>query len=190
GDDELIAQAARLSMQVNLGRGTLESLEKELLPVALGNPTKPLYRRLLVEIYGALAFPLVHQTRSADAAEAERASAALARIGERAVKPLLDALGDERDTQQRIALELLAHIQNKSAGPALYAYATGNAEPELRARAMIAVGALSDPALLPKLGELIAPGGEARADESDPISVAAAWGVARMRSPKARGLMA
>jgi cellulose synthase operon protein C len=189
-DEELVAQAARLSMQINLGRGTLESLEKELLPVALGNPTKPLYRRLLVEIYGALAFPLVHQKKSHDPAEATKAVTALARIGERAVKPLLDALGDERDTQQRIALELLAHIENKSAGPALFAYAQGNALPELRARAMIAVGALRDPALLPKLTELLAPGGEARADESDPISVAAAWGVARMRSPKARDLMA
>ena len=65
----------------------------------------------------------------------------------------------------------------------------GNAAPELRARAMIAVGALRDPTLLPKLSELLAPGGEARADESDPISVAAAWGIARMRSPKARELM-
>ena len=188
-DEELVAQAARLSMQINLGKGSLESLEKELLPVALGNPTKPLYRRLLVEIYGALAFPLVHQKKSHDAAEAEKAHAALSRIGERAVKPLLDALGDERDTQQRIALELLAHIENKSAGPALFAYSAGNAAPELRARAMVAVGALRDPALLPKLTELLAPGGEARADESDPVSVAAAWGVMRMRSPKARELL-
>src|SRR4029078_5832905 len=65
-DDDLVARAARLSMQVNLGRGTLESLERELLPVALGNPTRPIFRRLLVEIYGNLAFPLVHEVRGAD----------------------------------------------------------------------------------------------------------------------------
>ena len=188
-DEELVAQAARLSMQINLGKGTLVSLEKELLPVALGNPQKPIYRRLLVEIYGAMAFPLVHQAKSPDPAEAERARAALAKIGERAVKPLLDALGDERDTQQRIAIELLAHIDNKSAGPALYAYATGPADPELRVRAMVAVGALRDPPLLPKLGELLAPHGEVGSDESDPIAVAAAWGVARMGSPKAEPLL-
>ncbi|HMI92783.1 MAG TPA: HEAT repeat domain-containing protein, partial [Polyangiales bacterium] len=188
-DEELVLQAARLSMQVNVGRGTLESLERELLPLALGNPSKPLYRRLLVEIYGALTFSLVHQARSPDAKAASEARARLEQIGERAVKPLLDALGDDRDTQQRIAIELLQHIRNKSAGPALLAYATGNAEPELRVRAMLAVSALADPALLGKLGELVAPGGGTPADESDPTRVAAAFAVARLRSPAARPLL-
>ncbi|HEX9622513.1 MAG TPA: tetratricopeptide repeat protein, partial [Polyangiaceae bacterium] len=71
-DEELVARAARLSMQVNLGRGSLEALEKELLPLALANPQRPLYRRLLVEIYGALAFPLVQRAESGSAQEADR----------------------------------------------------------------------------------------------------------------------
>src|SRR5690606_35121868 len=37
-DEELVAQAARLSMQINLGKGSLDSLEKDLLPLSLGNP--------------------------------------------------------------------------------------------------------------------------------------------------------
>jgi cellulose synthase operon protein C len=188
-DEELVAQAARLSMQVNLGRGSLESLEKELLPVALGNPQKPIYRRLLVEIYGAMAFPLAHLTKSADDPTADKARSELKKIGERAVKPLLDALSDERDAQQRTAIELLSYIENKSAGSALYAYATGSAEAELRARAMIAVGALKDPALLPKLEDLLAPGGDVRSDESDPVVVAAAWSVARMQAKQAGPLL-
>ncbi|MEZ4220701.1 MAG: HEAT repeat domain-containing protein [Polyangiaceae bacterium] len=188
-DEELVAQAARLSMQVNLGRGTLESLEKELLPVALGNPQKPIYRRLLVDIYGAIAFPLAHRAKSGDAKEAEKARQALTKVGERAVKPLLDALSDERESQQRIAIELLSYIENKSAGPALFAFATGSADADLRARAMIAVGALNDPAMLDKMAELLAPGGHAVADESDPVILAAAWGVARLRHPSARGLL-
>jgi len=188
-DEDLVAQATRLSMQLNLGKGTLESLERELLPVALGNPQKPIYRRLLVEIYGAMAFPLVHQARSTDPAQADKAKKELKKIGERAVKPLLDALSDEKDQQQRIAIELLSYIENKSAGSALFAFATGSADADLRARAMLAVGALEDPALLPKLTEVLAPDGEVRADESDPVVVAAAWSVARMRSPKARPLL-
>jgi HEAT repeat protein len=188
-DEELVLQAARLSMQVNVGRGTLESLERELLPLALGNPSKPLYRRLLVEIYGALTFSLVHQAESSDAKVATAARSKLEQIGERAVKPLLDALGDERDTQQRVAIQLLQHIRNKSAGPALLAYATGNAEPELRVRAMLAVGALADAALLAKLGELVVPRSGNAADESDPTRVAAAFAVARLRDPAARPLL-
>jgi cellulose synthase operon protein C len=189
-DEELVTQAARLSMQINLGRGTLESLEKELLPVALGNPARPLYRRLLVEIYGALAFPLVLKAHDSDPEQAAMARTALLRIGERAVKPLLDALGDDQGEQQRTAIELLVHVGNPNAGPALFAYATGNAPVDLRVRAMLAAGALRDPALLPKLGEHLAPGGVPRADEADPVSVAAAFGIARLRKPEARPWLA
>jgi hypothetical protein len=78
-------------MQLNLGKGTLESLERELLPVALGNPQKSVYRRLLVEIYGAMAFPLVHSARLGDPSAAAQARAKLATIGARAVKPLLSS---------------------------------------------------------------------------------------------------
>src|SRR5690606_35294804 len=188
-DEELVAQAARLSMQVNLGRGTLESLEKELLTVALGNPGRPLYRRLLVEVYGAMAFPMMHHAQSGTPEQAEQARDELQRIGERAVKPLLDALNDERDAQQRTAIELLAHIQNKGAGPALFAYATGSGELDMRVRAMLAVGALQDAALLPKLESVLALDGVVRSDESDPVTVAAAWAVARMRDRRAIPLL-
>lgn len=188
-DEELVGQAARLSMQINLGRGTLESLEKELLPVALGNPQRPLYRRLLVEVYGALAFPLVQQAASGDAEQAEKARAELQRIGDRAVKPLLDALNDDREAQQRTAIELLSHIQNKGAGPALFAYATGNADMEMRVRAMLAVGSLRDPALLAKFRDLLVADGAVRGNESDPVAVAAAWAVARVGDERARGLL-
>ncbi|MBN2196422.1 MAG: tetratricopeptide repeat protein [Polyangiaceae bacterium] len=188
-DDELVTRAARMSMQIHLGRGDLEVLERELLPVALGNPQKPLYRRLLVELYGAMALPLVHRSQSEDPAEAAEARSALVRIGERAVKPLLDALGDEREEQQRVAIGLLAHIRNRGAGPALFAFATGTAAPDLRTRAMIAVGMLRDPALVPRLEGFLVIRGKARADEADPVVVAAAWSVARLRDARARRLL-
>lgn len=189
-DDDLVARAARVSMQLNLGRGTVESLERELLPLSLGNPMRPIFRRLLVEVYGNMAFPLVHEARSGDPARASRARAELAKIGDRAVKPLLDALGDDRDAQQRTAIDLLSHVENRTAGPALIAFATGKADGELRTRAMIAVGALADPSLLPKLRSVLAPSGDVRVDETDTVAIAAAWAVARMRSPRARPLLA
>lgn len=185
-DDELVVRAARLAVQLNLGRGTLESFEREILPVALANPERPLFRRLLVDIYGALAYPLLERARRGSAEEAAEAKRALAKLGERAVKPLLDALGDERAAQQQIAITLLTYVGSRSAGPALVAYASSNADPALRVRAMIAAGTLRDPALLPRLSPLLAPGGVARADDSDPVVVAAAWAVARLRSPQAR----
>jgi predicted Zn-dependent protease len=189
-DEELVARAARLSIQLNLGRGTLESLEREILPLALGNPERPLYRRLLVEVYGALAYPLVHRVRTGSKDDARTAKAELERIGDRAVKPLLDALSDERATQQQVAITLLAHVGSKSAGPALVAYASGEADAGLRTRAMIAAGSLKDAALLPRLQALLAPRGRVQADDTDPVSVAAAWAVARMASPRAKPLLA
>jgi tetratricopeptide (TPR) repeat protein len=185
-DEELVVRAARLSLQVNLGRGSVEALERDLLPLALDNPERPVYRRLLVELYGTLTYPLLNRAHGSDAADARAAEAELRRVGERAVKPLLDALSDTRDAQQEIATTLLLFVANRSAGPALLAYATGSAAPRLRARAMLAVGALGDPELVARLGEIVAPGGRARAEENDPVLLAAAWGVCRAASPRAR----
>jgi HEAT repeat protein len=191
-DEELVARAARMSMQVNLGKGTLDSLERELLPVAVGNPQKVIYRRLLIELYGAMTFPLVQKVRSSGArsAGAAAARAELARIGARAVKPLLDALADDKESQQKIAIEVLAYVENKSAGPALYNFATGSADKGLRVRAMIACGALRDPAMLPRFEQMLAPKeGSSTVLPTDSIAVGAAWGVARMGDKKAEPLL-
>lgn len=180
-DEELVSRAARLSMQINLGKGTLESLEQELLPLAIGNPQKKVYRRLLVEIYGNLTFALVQRVRHGSGKDAEEARAALARVGGRAVKPLLDALADGDAGQQRVAIDVLGYVQNRNAGPALFAFATGQAEAPLRTRAMLACGSLRDPALLAKYEALLFPkqdGAETMA--SDSVAVAATWAVARI----------
>jgi len=179
-DEELVYKAARLSMQLNLGRGTLESLEKDLLPIALGNPERPIFRRLLVEVYGALAYPLLHRAQSNVAQEAEEARAQLRKLGERAVKPLLDALSDPREAQQQVAITLLTHVGNKDAASSLFAYASGSADPELRARAMVAVGTLRDARLEQKLSDLLLGADKGRLSDADPVSVAAAWALARL----------
>ena len=186
-DEELVARAARLSMQINLGKGTLESLEQDLLPMAIGNPQRTIYRRLLVEIYGNLTFGLVQRVRHGVGKDADEARAALARIGARAVKPLLDALADQDVGQQRIAIDVLGYVENKNAAMPLFSYATGAAEAPLRTRAMIACGVLQAPSLVPKYEALLYPkdaGGD-EAAMSDSVAVAATWGLARMGDPKA-----
>lgn len=188
-DEELVYKAARLSMQLNLGRGTLDSLEKELLPIALGNPERPIFRRLLVEVYGALAYPLLHRAQSGVPAEAEDARVQLRKLGERAVKPLLDALSDPREAQQQVAITLLTHVGNKDAASSLFAYASGTADPELRARAMVAVGTLRDARLEQKLSQLLLGGDKGRLSDSDPVNVAAAWALARLGTRSSFGAL-
>ncbi len=192
-DEELVSRAARLSLQINLGKGTLESLEQELLPLAIGNPQRPIYRRLLVQIYDGLTFALVQRVRHGQGKDADEARAQLRRIGNRAVKPLLDALADADPSQQRIAIEVLAYVENRNAGMPLYAYATGPGETHMRTRAMVACGALRDPGMLPRLTDIVFPRraekGAAKEQElemaSDTVAVAAAWGIARLGDRKA-----
>ena len=190
-DEELISRAARLSMQINLGRGTLESLEQELLPLAIGNPQKKIYRRLLVEIYGNLTFALVQRSKNGSGKDAEEARAALARIGNRAVKPLLDALADGDAGQQRIAIDVLGYVQNKNASAALFSFATGQSEGPLRTRAMLACGALRDLALLPKYDALLFPKNEGGSDamSADAVARAATWSVAKLGDKRAIPLL-
>ncbi len=193
-DEELVARAARQSMQINLGKGTLASLEQDLVPLAIGNPQKSIYRRLLVEMYGNLTFGLVQRVRqhSASGRDEEEARAALAKVGQRAVKPLLDALADGDGGQQRVAIDVLGYVANKNAGPALFGFATGEGDAPLRLRAMVACGALRDPGLLPRYTAYLLPKGPGRGGEltpTDPLAVAATWGVARMRDPRALPLL-
>jgi len=191
-DEELVSRAARLSMQINLGKGTLESLEQELLPLAIGNPQKKVYRRLLVEIYGNLTFALVQRVKHGSGKDAEEARVALQRVGGRAVKPLLDALADGDAGQQRVAIDVLGYVQNKNASAALFAFATGQAEGPLRTRAMLACGALRDAALLPKYEALLFPkseGGGGEAMASDSVARAASWAVAKLGDKRAIPLL-
>jgi tetratricopeptide (TPR) repeat protein/HEAT repeat protein len=190
-DEEIVSRAARLSMQINLGKGTLESLEQELLPLAIGNPQKKIYRRLLVEIYGNLTFALVQRVKHGSGKDADEARAALQRIGSRAVKPLLDALADGDAGQQRIAIDVLGYVQNKNASAALFSYATGQGEGPLRTRAMLACGALKDLALLPKYESLLFPKNEGTGDAmaSDAVARAASWSVARLGDKRAIPLL-
>ena len=193
-DDELVARAARLSMQINLGKGTLEQLEQDLLPLAISMPQKPIYRRLLVEIYGNMTFGLVQRVRHGHGKDRDDARAALAKIGGRAVKPLLDALADQDVGQQRVAIDVLGYVENKNAALPLFSYATGTADAQLRMRAMTACGALRDANLLPKFEALLFPkegdgGGEADGASSDVVAVAATWSVAKLGDAKAVPLL-
>lgn len=179
-DEEMIAQAGRLSMQRHLSKNTLQELETDLLPLALGRPNKLVYRRLLVETYGHMTYPMVQQIKFGTVEEADKAREQLVKIGARGVKPLLDALSDEQQAQVRTAIDVLGYVENKGAGLALINFALGSAEQSMRVRAMVATGALKDAALLPRFESLLAPKDLETVASGDPVAVAAAWSVARM----------
>jgi tetratricopeptide (TPR) repeat protein/HEAT repeat protein len=190
-DQELIARAARLSMQIHLGKQTPGALEDDLLPLAIGNPQRPIYRRLLVELYGNLTFGLVQRVRHGSESEAHEAREALTRIGARAVKPLLDALADDDVSQQRTAIDVLPYVQNRHAALPLFTFATGHADLDLRTRAMLACGLLADGSLVDKYASLLFPSGSESpgADLGDSVGAAAVWGLAHMHTGLALPLL-
>ncbi|MAC26813.1 MAG: hypothetical protein CMH59_10095, partial [Myxococcales bacterium] len=177
-DDDLVARAGRASMQIHLGRGTLQELESDLLPLALGHARRPIFRRLLVELYDSLATTWIQQARG-HGEEAEAAREELARLGTRAIKPLLEALADSDPTQQRIAIDVLGHLGNENAaGPLLAAAESQEAPLELRARALSGAGAVAPSSMAPRFAALAA-GPERR------LRDVAAWSLARMGGARA-----
>jgi tetratricopeptide (TPR) repeat protein len=172
-DDELVMRAARASMQIHLGAGTLETLEHELLALTLANPQRPVLRRLVVELYQALVAPLAVAAQRSDAA-GETARSTLSRIGTRALKPLLEALADPDPIQKTTAVALLGELRNPNAAGPLLALAESDAELGLRARALVAFGLVDGhpPGHAARLAAL-AGGHEAR------LRDVAAWALAR-----------
>lgn len=177
-DDDLVLRAARAAIQVNLGLGTLEDLETALLPLALAHPQRPVFRRAVVELYAALVTPWIRAVEGGGAG-AEEARGKLAALGGRGLKPLLEALAGPDPDQRRIALDVLAHVDAPAAAVPLLAAAEGEGEATLRARAVVAAGAVGGPELAGRLAAL-AEGPERR------LRAAATWALGAVGGARAR----
>lgn len=172
-DDDLVSRAARASTQINLGAGTLGELERDLLPLALGHPQRPIFRRMVVELYDAYVGPLRAVARRGGEGAPE-ASAELRQIGTRAIKPLLEALADQDPAQRRVALDILGDLGNPNAAAPLLALAENESlDLGQRLSALLAAGAIATPALGPRLMTL-AESGDRR------LRGVATWGIARV----------
>ena len=185
-DDDFVARAGRGALQVHLGSGDLEELERDLLPLALAHARRPIFRRLVVELYDSWVPELARIAASGgDAGTA--ASEELRRVASRSLKPLLEALADPSPAQRRIAVDVLGRLESPNAAGPLLASAEATDGPiELRTRALLAAGAVAPASFAPRLVAL-AKGPERRLRE------AAAWGLARIAEGPAiealRGLL-
>ena len=104
-DDQMAARAGGLALDLAEYLGTLDELERALHPLASLHIARPIFRRLLVDLYARRAAGLA-RARPGETSEGD-----LARLGERAQKALLEALADEDDAaRRRLALAALAEI--------------------------------------------------------------------------------
>ncbi len=177
-DDDLVARAARESIQIHEAAGSLGDLESELLPIALAQTRRPIYRRVLVELYASLAHTLVDRVRRGTDADRQAAKDELRRIGVRGLKPLLEALADADPAQKRAAIGVLGYAGNASAAAALFAAAEAEGDAAISSRALLAAISVADDRHTPRLQSL----SEHREGR---IRAAALWGLARIAGRRA-----
>jgi len=115
-EEELVLEAARHAIDLEEYLGRLGELERELAPLAYLHADKRVYRNLLLELYERYAMPLVARARRGD----EGARIELRRIGETAVRPLLDALVDGDTRERKLAVTLLGELGNPTAAIPLF----------------------------------------------------------------------
>ncbi|MGE3547019.1 MAG: HEAT repeat domain-containing protein, partial [Kofleriaceae bacterium] len=163
-DEEVIGRAGREAIDLEEMTDTLGELEKVVSPLSFMMAHKPVYRRVLVDLYLRYVPRLVERERHGTDEVRRAARAELNRIGGHGLQPLLEALRDEKDvTQQRVAVAVLGHLGNKGAAAPLVRIArqeppkdgrhigtlAENLEREVRVDALVAAGRLADPRVLP-----------------------------------------
>jgi tetratricopeptide (TPR) repeat protein len=162
-DEETIGHAGRQAIDLEEMTDTLGELEKVLSPLSFMMAHKPIYRRVLVELYLRYVPRLVERAKHGSDEVRQAARAELTRIGGHGLQPLLEALRDEKETsQQRVAVAVLGHLGNKGAAAPLVHMARvepskdvrrvgtlqENLDREVRVDALVAAGRLGDPAVL------------------------------------------
>ncbi len=161
--EEEIGRAAREAIALEEMTDSLGELEKVLSPLAFMMAHKPVYRRVLVDLYLRYVPRLVEREKHGTDEVKKAARAELIRVGGHGLQPLLEALRDEKEaTQQRVAVAVLGHLGNKGAAAPLvhmarlepqrdarYIGSLAEAlEREVRVDALIAAGRLGDARVL------------------------------------------
>ncbi len=161
--EEEIGRAAREAIALEEMTDSLGELEKVLSPLAFMMAHKPVYRRVLVDLYLRYVPRLVEREKHGTDEVKKAARAELVRVGGHGLQPLLEALRDEKEaTQQRVAVAVLGHLGNKGAAAPLVHMArqepqrdtryigslTEALEKEVRVDALIAAGRLGDARVL------------------------------------------
>src|SRR5690606_39135046 len=99
--DEDIGRAAREAIALEEMTDSLGELEKVLSPLAFMMAHKPIYRRVLVQLYLHYVPRLVERERHGTDEIRKAARAELTRIGGHGLQPLLEALRDEKEIAQQ-----------------------------------------------------------------------------------------
>ncbi len=162
-DDDVVDRAGNQAIDLEEMTDTLGELEKVVSPLSFMMAHKPVYRRVLVKLYLRYVPRLVERSRHGSAEVRKAARVELDRVGARGLRPLLEALRDQKDVaQQRIAVQVLGYLGNKGAAAPLVHMArqeppkdqrhigtlSEGLDREVRVDALVAAGRLGDPRVI------------------------------------------
>jgi tetratricopeptide (TPR) repeat protein len=168
-NDDVVSRAGHEAIDLEEMTDTLGELEKVVSPLSYVMAHKPVYRRVLVELYLRYVPRLVERMRHGNDEVKKHAHEELDRIGAHGLRPLLEALRDDKDlAQQRIAVQVLGHLGNKSAAAPLVHLASQEptkdqrhhgtlaeaVDRDTRVEALVAAGRLGDPSVITDVEKL------------------------------------
>lgn len=142
-DEQLIMMAGRKAMSLSPSDAELEQLEMELGPMVFRSPPKPIYKKLMLELYGRLLAGLVAQRHYGLEPQPKEARARQDQIANRAFPVLMDALTGEDVGLRQQASKMLGELQLSNAALALGRMVDDPREP-LRMQAAIAAARIGD----------------------------------------------
>lgn len=177
-DEMVIQESARKSILINELQGTLKSLEGDITKLQVRVPPKAAYQQITIELYDHMTTPLITQVNFGSPEERTRATFQLTQLGQRALNPLLKALGSPNVSMQSTAIRILGYLNNSSAALALARLLDGNSH-QTRLQAALALGKLRDPQALNALIRATTP------DNDRTIREVALWAIGRTGSGEA-----
>jgi cellulose synthase operon protein C len=178
-DESMVVRAGRKSIDINDALGKLEQLEGVLVPIIAQQPGKPVFRRLLIEVYDRLTRTLIASADYGPVEERARAEAELNTISRRALGPLLAALEDDDLTLRMMSIRILGNLRNGNAALPL-ARLIDDEDPTVRVQALLSAGKIGDPRAA---GPLI----KATTNSDRAVREIATWALGRTGSASALG---
>lgn len=140
-DETTILEAGRKALELAEADGRLAELEAEFAPLSFKAPKKPVYRKILLELYDTMVTPIVNEIRYGvfeDDTELAQRRTRLQNLGQRALPVLTGALQTDDIGQQALAIRLAGDLRLEPAALQLARIATEENN-SLRTIAMISV---------------------------------------------------
>lgn len=143
-DESLVTNASRKAVVLAEIDGRLEEVEDDFYNLVYKTPPRPVYRKIMLELYDRMSNPYVSRDRYGVSSDRADASAQLNAIGGRALPILIDALNAEEVGQRVLAVRLLGDLRQPNAALPLSRMVDDPKDP-LRMPAAIAVAQIGDP---------------------------------------------